>query len=261
MNLAPISNQWLRRVRRLTYGIIGIFAVLGLGLTWRAALSGRVAEALAGAVVTLCVLGTGMVWSVSVRLSLNLLRLRRRLVRLERRMGVSTPRSGGQIKRFRMGKGPVDARIGSLIARLERFCDVQEESADRIDRRVSTLESVVRHSGEDALSLEETHWADEKEPPGERTLAAYQHLTGRGGLSDSLAGATLAHEGNDDKQAMRLEFAALVHRHEYHGALATGDELVNRYPESKAAADFRRVRPHLVRKIQLRETASRGRGG
>lgn len=261
MNLAPISYEWLRRVRRLTYGIIGIFAVSGLAMTWRAALNGRVAEALAGAVVTLCVLGTGMVWSVSVRVSLNQLRLRRRLVRLERRMGVSTPRSGGQIKRFRVGQGPVDARIGSLVARLERFCDLQEESASRMNLRVSTLESQARPSGGDAVSLEETHWADQQDPPGQRTLAAYQHLTGRGGLSDSLAGIKFSHEGEDDKQAMRLEFAALIHRHDYHGALATGDELVNRYPESKAASDFRRVRPHLVRKIQIRATASKGRGG
>lgn len=261
MNLAPISYEWLRRVRRLTYGIIGIFAVLGLAMTWRAALNGRVVEALAGAVVTLCVLGTGMVWSVSVRLSLNLLRLRRRLIRLERRLGISTSRGGQPIAKVRSGQGLADGRMAGLIARLERFCDVQEESANRMDRRVSTLESVGRHSSGDALSLEETHWADEQDPPGQRTLAAYEHLTGRGGLSDSLAGVTFSHEGQDDKQAMRLEFAALIHRHEYHGALATGDELVNRYPESKAASDFRRVRPHLVRKIQLRETASKGRGG
>ena len=77
MNSAHISYQWLRRARRLTYGIIGTFTVLGLALTWRAALGGQVAEALAGAVVTLCVLGTGLVWSISVRLSANLLRLGR----------------------------------------------------------------------------------------------------------------------------------------------------------------------------------------
>ncbi|MFQ5491878.1 MAG: hypothetical protein ACE5GE_14260 [Phycisphaerae bacterium] len=226
MNSAHISYDWLRRARRLTYSVIGIFAALGLALTWRAALSGRVAEALAGAVVTLCVLGTGVVWSISIRLSMNVLRLRRRLFRLERRGGL----------------GVSDGAVG-------------------LDRRVAALESVLRHSGGDAVSLDETHWADDAEPPGQRTMAAYEHLIGRGGLSDSLAGVKLSGEGQDDKQAMRLEFAALIHRHDYVGALATGDELVNRHPDSKAALDFRRVRPHLVRKIQLRETAGRGRGG
>jgi hypothetical protein len=277
-----LTTVWVRKLRALTQALVGVCAVVGLAYTWRAAWQADVLRAAIGAAATLAVLTAGTVWAGTLRVALAFLRTQRRLARLERRLSAilgAQAAHGTHLLELADGLAEVrqerertaadlaarieenDRRLGRTVeglrARLETFSKLHDDQAERLERRVAALEAASsRHAGAaDAAELDDgsvAEWAVPDSPPGERTVVAYRHLVEQDGSGDSVAGAEFA----SAKRRLREEFAGLVYRQEYAAALAKGDELANRFPDSTAAADFRRVRPHLVRRIQLAESAS-----
>ena len=271
---SPVTLRWLRGVRRLMLLLIGAPVGIALAYTWRSAWRADVVGA-----------GAGVLCTAWLRLGMALLRDRRHLERLERRLdALSTnhrerlahlvaeqERLRGQaeqgerrlaelLEQSRESDRQTQQRIASLQARIETFCKLHDDQADRLDRRIARLEGATRRAAgpADVVNIADSHWASEDTPPGERTVSAFQHLVGQAGAAE----ADTAERGRatSERQQLALEFASLIHRRDYAAALAKGDEIAGRFPDSTAAADFRRVRPHLVRKIQLLETVPAGRG-
>ncbi len=283
MNAQTVTTRWLRKVRRLTWVLIGVPVVVGLGYTWRAAWRAEVLAAAVGAAATLGVLGIGLLFSGLLRVGLGLVRGGRRVARLDRRLGTLCEADGSVRRRLdhlshdqeklrgqtdqdarRLGEAlkltedgirKLEQHLAGIEARVEAFSKLHDDQADRLDRRLARLEGTGRLISGLADSVRiDSHWADDSTPPGEHTVTAFQHLVGQGtgGEGDAPDRSSVASE----RQRLRLDFASLIHRHEYEAALMVGDELANRFADSAAAADFRRVRPHLVRKIQLLKTAA-----
>ena len=169
-----------------------------------------------------------MLWTASIRAGVVLMRTRRGLDRAVRQL----------------------AALGEFsTVHQRRVTDRHEDQAERLERRVNSLETALRRAmpTADMAMIDDHDWAASDSPPGERTVAAYQHLITQDASADTVSGAAVLAE----KRQLRTEFAGLIHRGDYAGALVKGDEIVDRFPESTAARDFRRVRPHLLRRIHL----------
>jgi len=275
-----LTAVWVRRLRRWMYVLLAACAVAGLTYTWEAAWQGNVVRALLGAASTFVILAGGALGTGLLQLAMVVLRSERRLERLERGLGgfrgglvEQGERLDGLAESVQQARalqeqavdelakqaderlGRVAARAEGISARLETFSNLHGEQSERLERRVAGLESAVRRqvAAADAAKIDDgfaAHWASAETPPGERTVAAYQHLVDHGAGGDSSA----MHGGVDlatDKRRLREEFAGLIYRRDYAGALSKGDEIATRYPDSTAATDFRRVRPHLMRRIRL----------
>jgi hypothetical protein len=270
----------VRKLRRLTYALVGACALVGLAYTWRAAWQADIVRAAIGAASTLAVLIAGALWTGSLRLAMVSLRTQRRLRRSEGRVAAiwgihvghgvrlnelatgldearreQTRSAGDLAAKIDADRSLLVRRLESLHTRLETFAKLHDGQAERLEQRVSALESAVRRgvAAADAARLDDASaadWATDESPPGERTVAAYQHLVAQESRADSVDGDAMY-----DKHRLREDFARLIHRRDYVDALAKGDEIVNRFPDSGAASDFRRVRPHLLRRIQLTESA------
>jgi hypothetical protein len=280
MSAVRVTTVWLRDMRRLSHVVIGAAVVAGLAYTWRAAWYGEIASAAGGAAATLAVLGAGVLWGVGLRAGLAAVRGQRRLDRIERRLDhvadaqlesqQHVVRLAAQVDRCRRetedGDRQLQARLEEvqsrltqrhqgLLTRIETFSKLHDEQAERLERRVSALESAVQRATApaDREPIEDRDWAVEDTPPGERTVAAYTHLVDDGASGDGLEDA----RESALRRALRLEFASLIHRRDYVAALAKGDEILERFSGTQAAADFRRVRPHLIRRIELAERATR----
>lgn len=287
VTLQPVTLWWLRRVRRLTFAVVGVPVGAALVYTWWSAWRADLVGAVVGAALALAVLVVGLLYSAWLRLGIAVLRGERKAKRLERQM-----EAGADVRRRqdqRLGqveadlgqqqeqnrqqadqtarlaeqneahRRQVEQQVAGMNARVDTFCKLSGEQLERLDRRVARTEQAVRRAAEpaDAVRISDSHWADEDTPPGERTVAAFQHLVGQteAGGKDA-AGSTAAAE----RRRLSQEFASLIHRRDYVAALAKGDEIANRFPDSAAAADFQRVRPHLVRRIQAEALAHRSRG-
>ncbi len=273
---------WLRKVRRLTHVLIVAGVLTGLVVTWRAAIQADVLRAAIGAAATLGVLCSGTLWLASIRVGLALVRSLRRCDRLGRRLlGAEEAYAAQQQRldnltdelstaceasrqeakeladRVDQSHRRVIERVEGVVARVETFSKLHDGQAERLERRVSALESALRRgaASPDVEKIDTRDWADSNAPPGERTVAAYRHLVEQEVPADTTAEADVLAE----KRKLRTDFAGLIHDKDYAAALAKGDELVTRFPESTAATDFRRVRPHLVRRIQLAKNAEPGR--
>lgn len=284
MNLIDLSPGWLRGMRRLAYVFVTAAVLAGLVFTWRAAFRADVARAVLGAAATLGMLVAGVLWMASLRVGVALFRVRRRFDRLERRLSSLFAERLEDGRRVQALTGRLDEvrrqldsavddlaartqadtrrvveRLEGTVARVETFSGLYDDQAERLERRVSVLESALRRgaASADAAVIEDRGWSLPDAPPGERTVAAYHHLVGQETSEDSPAGED--HEA--EKRRLRADFAALIHRRDYAAALVKGDELTRRFADSSAAADFRRVRPHLVRRIQLAEGKAVARGG
>jgi hypothetical protein len=280
-----VTTQWLRSLRRLTVVLVGVPVLVALFFTWRSAWRADVLGAAVGAGLTLGILGAGALMSAWQRLGMAIVRGQRRVERAERRLDalarvLETQATGLTVQQeeLRAQADRVDRRVADLAktdeqrareaeqrlagmdARIEAFCKLHDEQADRLDRRVSRLEAVAgRGTGPaDAVRISESHWAADDSPPGERTVSAFEHLVAEPG--GTVAGASHDAATSAERQRLRQEFASLIHQRDYAAALDKGDEIASRFPESSAAADFMRVRPHLVRKIRLLETAPAGGG-
>ena len=276
---AWVTTVWLRRVRRLTYAVVGAGVVVGLGFTWQSAWHGDVVRAAAGSAATLAVLGVGVIWGAALRAALATIRTERRLERLERRLGVISELHAEHHNRLdKLADGLEEARlqaadanrevhakldqgarrfterIEGLSARVETYSKLHDDRADRLERRLAALEAAGRHGAAvaDVHTFEDRDWAVEESPPGERTVAAYRQLVDQDAPADGVTGA----DESAERHTLRQEFAGFIHRRDYVSALATGDEIVRRFPGSSAASDFQRVRPHLVRRIELAERAA-----
>jgi hypothetical protein len=277
MSLEPVTLRWLRRVRGLTYGLIGGPVAAGLVYTWWSAWRADVSGAVLGAALTLAVLGVGLLCSAWLRLGVAALRGERRVERLERRLEAGADAGRRQDRRLahveaELGQQgeqgrqqadqlahlaeqndargrQVEQRLAGMQARIDTFCKLYDEQVDRLERRIARAEQIVRRAAEpaDAVRISDSHWAAEDTPPGERTVAAFQHLVAQDGPGAEDA-ASVSPEA--ERRRLSQEFAGLIHRREYVEALAKGDEIADRFPESAAAEDFQRVRPHLVRRIQ-----------
>ncbi|MCP4248288.1 MAG: hypothetical protein GY778_14675 [bacterium] len=286
MNSLGVTTRWVRRLRGLMVLLVGTCAAVGLGFTWRAAWRGEVLDAALGAAATLAVLAAASLWSAALRLAPAVLRAQRRMVRLERRLGLLTDRYAGQgdrlaelaqrlhaseqtgerirsqmIEKIDAIQAGLGKRFEALLVRLETFAKLHDGQTERLDRRMAALEKAWQQGAgrPDAARLDEVmaaDWASPEEPPGQRTVAAYQQLVEPGSSADPAVGQSVATaDAISDKRRLRSEFAQLIHRRDYRGALAKGDEIDRRFPNSTAAVDFRRVRPHLARRIELAEAA------
>lgn len=280
MIIKPLTSRWLRRVRRLALAWASVPVTAGLAFTWWAAVQGQVLQAAVAASATLVVLGVAFLASAWLRVAAATLRTGRRLDRIEHRLSAamefqfalhsgpsasSLERHRQQIEhkaeRLNAAMEAIDARRRELEHRLseaqatvENACSQYEEQADRFEQDFSPSQrspADVR----DEVSLADSHWADDDTPPGERTLTAFKHLIEQKGDGKRSAAA----QTRADKLRLSQEFASLIHRRSYAEALSKGDEIVNRYPDSTIASDFRRVRPHLVRKIQSQQVRQRQR--
>ena len=284
MERVGLTTVWVRKLRRLISVLVGACALAGLVYTWRAAWQADVFRAVIGAAATLAVLSAGAIWAASLRLGMTMLRTQRHLGRLERRLasildihaehggrlnklaaGLDETRRGQErsaqdlTARIEENGGRVERRLQSLLARLETFSGLHDDQAERLERRVAALESAVRRgaAAADAATIDDgsvADWAAADSPPGERTVAAYEHLVVQESGGDSPQRAT-ATDASAERNRLRHEFARLIHSQDYVAALAKGDEIVERFPDSNAATDFRRVRPHLIRRIQLAASA------
>jgi len=264
---------------------VGAGVVAGLGYTWQAAWRGDVLAAVAGSAATLAFLTAGALWGMSLRLGVTLMRTRRQTARLERRQAnaidVKTANSQRHTElvaelnhtrrqldrgdrelanRINDGQARLAQRLESLLTRMETFCNLRDDQLNRLERRMTELEASLRRglAPPDVARLDGVigaDWAAPDAPPGEGTMAAYQHLVD----SEPAAadGGRRAKGSNSEKRRLREEFARLIHERQYTEALAKGDELQRRFPNSTTASDFRRVRPHLVRRIELASRAVR----
>ncbi len=253
-----LSVDWIRRVRTRVIALLSAAVAATLVYEMYCLVNRDLRGVVIGASGTLGILGIGMIWTWALKLAVALIRNQRRLGRIEYKAAASGEHAPLTTAPKDTSK---DERFATLVGRVEQFCDSQEDKAHRMERRLAALESLARRAGTaaDLFALDETDW-NEEESPGENTLTAFSFLLDEAAPGESVAGVALKPDSIIEKRALRLEFAALIHRRDYSGALSTGDELSNRFPESKAANDFRRVRPHLVRKIQFTETNSRLQG-
>ena len=276
---AWVTTVWLRRMRWLTYAVVGAGVVVGLGLTWQSAWHGDVVRAAAGSAATLAILGAGVLWGAALRAAVATIRTEGRLERLERRLDViivvhaehqdrlheladdleetrlqATDTSRDVQAKLDQGARRFTERIEGLSARVETYSKLHDDQAERLERRVAALEAAGRRSVAvaDVHTFEDRDWAVEESPPGERTVAAYRQLVDQDAPADGGTGA----DESAERHTLRQEFAGFIHRRDYVSALATGDEIVRRFPGSGAASDFHRVRPHLVRRIELAERAA-----
>jgi len=285
-----LTTVWVRKLRRLISVLVGVCVLAGLAYTWRAAWQADVFRAAIGAASTLAVLSAGAIWAASLRLAMALLGTQRRLGRLERRLASildihaehgerlnelargldETRRDQGRTAqnlaaRIEENDGRLQRRLQSLLARLETFSRLHDDQAERLERRVAALESAVRRgvAAADAARIDDgsvADWAAADSPPGERTVAAYQHLVTQESGGDSPQRRP-GIDASAERNRLRHEFARLIHGRDYVAALAKGDEIVDRFPDSNAATDFRRVRPHLIRRIELAESAQQEPSG
>lgn len=274
-NVRPLSVNisTLRRLRRLIYLLIGPTTLAALTYTWWRAWQADLRGAAVGAALTLLTLGAGQAWAATLRVGATLVRAQRRgrlaqdrLDRLDAGLaGVAATASdarrrcehaGGQLEtRLAEQTRRLAERFDSLLTRVETFSKLHDEQADRLERRLSSLETAVRRGtlAMDHARIDDRDWSDEGVPPGERTVAAYHQLVHATHSGDSIGGAAPGGLSDDErslKHALRQEFASFIHLHDYASALTKGDEIVRLFPGSAVAADFQRVRPHLLRRLQ-----------
>lgn len=278
MSAVWITTVWLRRMRRLTYAVVGPAVAVGLGFTWRAAWHGDVVQAVVGAAATLAMLGAGVMWGAALRAGLATIRTGRRLERLERYFGtmvniqlkhqdrleeladgleesrLQATQTGRDLEtKLDQSRRRLTERLDGLLARVGTYSKLHDDQAERLEQRIAALESAVRRGAavRDVHTFEDRDWAVQDTPPGERTVAAYRQLVEQGAAAD---GGTA--DESAERRALRQEFAGFIHRRDYVKALSAGDQIVERFPHSTAASDFRRVKPHLVRRIELAERAA-----
>ncbi|HUU85799.1 MAG TPA: hypothetical protein VM243_20065 [Phycisphaerae bacterium] len=280
MSAVRVTTVWLRRMRRLTYAVVGAAALVSLYFTWLAAWRGDILRAAVASAATLAALGAGIMWAAALRAGLATIRNQRRLERLQQHFATINETHLHQQDRLddltdalergrlqtdhnhREAKAELERtarrlteRLESLLARVETFSRLHDDQAERLERRVAAIESTTRRgdSVADLHTFEDRDWAVDEHPPGERTVAAYRHLVDSQTTADHAAGA----DRSAERRALRQEFAGCIHRREYASALARGDEIVRRFPDSGAASDFQRVRPHLLRRIELTARTAR----
>ncbi|MCH7813950.1 MAG: hypothetical protein IID40_08010, partial [Planctomycetes bacterium] len=268
MNSLGVTTRWVRRLRSLMVLLVATCALAGLAFIWRAAWRGEVLEAALGAAGTLAVLAAAALWAAVLRLAPTVLRTQRRMARLEHRLGLLTDLHAEQgdhltelthrlsasehdserlrsqmIEQVNAIQAGLGNRFEALRVRLETFTKLHDGQTERLDQRMTALEKAWQQGAgrPDAARLDEVmaaDWASPDEPPGQRTVAAYRQLVEPGSSADTAVGQSVATaEATSDKRRLRSEFAHLIHRQDYRGALATGDEIDRRFPNSTAAAD------------------------
>ncbi len=218
-----ISNRWLQHASAAIYVFFGSFALLGLGYVWYAASGGQVLNALIGAGIAFGAIGMGIAMHCIVQLAGVVAAGQRILEDLCKRadaMETMLEATGGLTNLSALGAGDPSVLTAGHVD-TSGFPRLMPDSAAHASGLVGDARFAVEQPLQVAVNRTAVAVSDHDDAPAESMS------------SDQL----------------RRVFRDSVYSGDYDSALEVGAAILDEYPASEMATQFRRLRPILENRL------------